>query len=296
MEYTEPQMRPPQEANSLLLRATEGCSYNRCNFCYVSRGYSFKAVSVEELDEWASWFRRYFPPDTPIYMTGSNPFALSTARLESYIEILRRHYPHFERVSMQSRIPDITHKSDEELVHLCALGLTHLYIGTENGNDEVLALMNKGHTSADTVRELKRLDAAGITYTNFYILGMGGKGKGIESGLATARMFNQVHPTRITTTGMTIFADTPLVDMAASGGFTEASEREKLEELRAFLTELDIDTYYDGIHYLNPAHFRFSVADRAKKRRVIEAIDKTLAAHTDEELEQMVGRSRMCSL
>lgn len=294
--FTEPQMRPPQEAHSLLLRATQGCTYNKCRFCYVSRGYPFLAVTNEELACEAERARGLFPPTTPIYLTGSNPFALPFSRLASWIAVLRTSFPRFARLSMQARIGDIAAKSDEELARLAGLGLTHLYIGTENGNDAVLALMDKGHTAEDIVRELGRLDKAGITYTNFYILGMGGKGSGVESGLATARMFNRVHPARITTTGLTIFPNTPLSDMAREGAFVEAGEREKIEELRAFLGELCIDTFYDGIHYLNPLNFRFRVGDEGAKAEVLREMDDVLASMSDEELELMVGRKHMHSL
>ena len=294
--FTEQQMRPPQEAHSLLLRATQGCTYNKCHFCYVSRDYPFMAVTDAELALEAERARPFFPPTTPIYMTGSNPFALPFARLSSWIAVLRTSFPHFSRLSMQARIGDVTEKSDEELARLALLGLNHLYIGTENGNDEVLALMNKGHTAEDIVRELGRLDRAGFTYTNNYILGMGGKGRGVESGLATARMFNRVHPLRISTTGLTIFANTPLQDMVREGSFVEADEREKIEELRAFLSELEIDTIYDGIHYLNPLNFRFRVGDKKAREDVLREIDDALATMSDEELELMVGRSRMHSL
>ena len=49
-------------------------------------------------------------------------------------------------------------------------------IGTENSNDAVLALMNKGNSASETVEQLLRLDEAGITYTTFYIIGMGAWG------------------------------------------------------------------------------------------------------------------------
>lgn len=163
MQFTEPAMRPPQEANSILLRATQGCTYNKCNFCYVSRGYPFGAVSPERLDREAAGVRPYFPSTSPIYLTGSNPFALPASDLKAYIEVLRGNFPDFSRVSMQARIDDIARKNDAELAELRGLGLSHLYIGTENGNEEALAMMNKGHTAADTVAQLRRLDKAGIT-------------------------------------------------------------------------------------------------------------------------------------
>lgn len=296
MPFTEPAMRPPQEAHSLLLRATQGCSYNRCRFCYVSRGYPFMAVTPGQLEREATARRASFPAETAIYLTGSNPFALPAGQLAGYLRVLKRAVPTFSRVSMQSRIADIAAKSDEELRELCQRGLRHLYIGTENGNDDVLRLMNKGHTAAEAVKQLLRLDEAGIGYTTFYILGMGGRGMGRSSGEATARMFNQVHPRRITTTGMTVFPHTPLAEMAARGEFVEASEREKIEELRIFLTELNIDVFYDGVHYLNPLNYRFSNGDAGAKQEVLDDIADVLNTCTDEELETMVSRRLKTSL
>lgn len=296
MEFTEPQMRPPQEAKSILLRATQGCTYNKCNFCYVSRGYRFGAVTPEQLNGEAAAIRPYFASNSPIYLTGANPYALPPWKLKEYIKVLRSNFPNFSRVSMQSRIDDISRKTDEELAELAGLGLSHLYIGTENGNEEVLALMNKGHTAADTVIQLHRLDGAGISYTNFYVLGLGGKGRGKASGLATAAMFNQVNPQRITTTGMTLFTGAPVREMASAGEFEEASEREKIEELLVFLENLKIDVFYDGIHYLNPVHYRFNNGDRVEKERVLTDIREILANCSDEYLELMVDRKRMVSL
>ena len=290
MPFTEPALRPPQEAHSLLLRATQGCSYNDCHFCYVSRWYPFMAATGEQMERELESLIPFFPSDTSIYLTGSNPFTLSTEKLKEYISVLRKHLPHFSQLSMQSRIDDISKKSSNELTELRKLGLSHLYIGTENGNDDVLKLMNKGYTASEAIEQLGWLDAAGNTYTTFYIIGMGGRGAGKASGEATARMFNQVHPTRITTTGMTVFPNTPLADMAARGEFDEASEREKIEELQTFLKALSIDTFYDGIHYLNPLNYRFSNTDTEAKRAVLEDMEEVLRSCSDEELELMVSR------
>ncbi len=296
MEFTEPSMRPPQEANSLLLRGTQGCTYNRCLFCYISRGYPFMAVSPEELEQEILLQKSAFPADTRIYLTGSNPFALPSATLKAYIAVMRKHIPGFSELGMQSRIDDISQKSGAELRELRELGLGQLYIGTENGNDTVLALMNKGHSSADTVAQLHRLDEAGMAYTVFYILGLGGRGAGRDSGRDTAAMFNQVHPRRITTTGMTVFANTPVAEMLRNGAYTEASEREKIEELHTFLENLTVDTLYDGVHYLNPLNYRFANRNAEEKKEVLDDIREALQTYSDRELERMVGRKLMWSL
>lgn len=296
MKFTEPPMRAPQEIRSLILQATQGCTYGKCNFCYTSRGYLFMAIKPEDMEKAALAMKPYFPSNTPIYLTGANPFALPAWKLKQYIAVLRRHFPNFSRISLQSRIDDIAKKSDEELAELCRLGLSHLYIGTENGNDEALELMNKGQTAEDTVTQLKRLDKAGFTYTTFYILGMGGKGKGQQSARATAAMFNRVHPQMITSTAITPFAQAPIAGMVKSGEFVMPSEREMIEELRTFLAELEIDTFYDGIHYLNPLNYRFQVGDPRQKQQVLADIDNILATYSDADLELMVNRKEKLSL
>lgn len=42
-------IRPPSEANSLLLQITEGCTWNRCKFCELYKHEGFKAFPVESI-------------------------------------------------------------------------------------------------------------------------------------------------------------------------------------------------------------------------------------------------------
>ena len=41
--------RPPMHSFSLLLRATENCPWNKCNFCMLYRGHKFKTRPVEDI-------------------------------------------------------------------------------------------------------------------------------------------------------------------------------------------------------------------------------------------------------
>lgn len=293
MIFDEPVYRPPWEAASLLLPVTQSCTWNKCKFCYRSKDYPFRIAPVDAFERAIIAQRAYYPADAPVFLVGSNNFALSARRLNEYLDVLDRTLPQHGRVSMFSRVDAIAAKSDEELQELANRGPLHLYVGTENGNDEVLQLVDKGHTAAQAAEQLQRLDRAAIPYTVFYILGLGGKGRGEQAGRDTAALFNAVHPERIVTTGMTVTDGTGVREMEAAGEYEQASEREKLEELRAFLGALTVDSFYDGLHALNPVHYRFRTGDAEQMRQVRADLDRILRTYSDDELEAAVGRKAM---
>ena len=55
-------IRPPSEANSLLIQVTNGCTWNKCKFCQLYRHTKFKAYSAdsirEDIDNIAYWAER----------------------------------------------------------------------------------------------------------------------------------------------------------------------------------------------------------------------------------------------
>jgi len=48
-EIEQGPIRPPSEAQSLLLRVTRNCSWNRCEFCHIYKGQRFSPRTVEEV-------------------------------------------------------------------------------------------------------------------------------------------------------------------------------------------------------------------------------------------------------
>ena len=74
-----------------------------------------------------------------------------------------------------------------------ARGINQLYLGLETGWDELLTYLCKGSTAAESVTQLNRLTAAGITYGVIIMTGLAGHGKGIENAKHTAALMNQIH-------------------------------------------------------------------------------------------------------
>lgn len=235
-----------------------------------------------------------WPADTKVWLVGSNPFCLPAKKLLEYIKLIRTYYPRFSEVSMQARATDIAKKSMEELQDLRDAGLHNLFIGMESGDEDTLRFLNKGHTAALTLEQLGRLNQAGIEFSALYMLGCAGAGRGVANGKATAALLSQVRPRMISTTGLTVFPNTPLFELRREGAFKEASEQEKIEELLAFIKHLNQTTLLYSMHYLNPVHF--SVRLPEEKEKIVQALEGMLAENTAEELEEMVNRADMRSL
>lgn len=50
MHYSGPIVRPPHEANSVLLEVTVGCTHNRCRFCTFYRDVKFRIAPLEQIE------------------------------------------------------------------------------------------------------------------------------------------------------------------------------------------------------------------------------------------------------
>ncbi|MCK4534485.1 MAG: radical SAM protein, partial [Syntrophobacterales bacterium] len=51
MKYEGMVIRPPSEAESLLLQVTVGCSHNKCTFCPTYKGEKFRIKAFDEIEE-----------------------------------------------------------------------------------------------------------------------------------------------------------------------------------------------------------------------------------------------------
>lgn len=246
LHFTGTVWRPPYEAHSVLLQATIGCTHHACKFCSLYGDLRFRLSPHEEVEADLRIVARYTPRARRVFLVGANPFAMSCNRLIRLADMIHDHLPKVQTIGMFARITDITTKSDRELQELRARGITGLTIGTETGDEPSLEFMHKGHTAAETLAQCRRLDEAGIEYYFTYMTGLAGAGNSLRAAEATAALYNRLHPYIIGIVSLTLFPEAPLADDAAAGRFREAGERERLEELRAFIARLTIPTTIMG--------------------------------------------------
>lgn len=255
LHFTGPVWRPPYEASSQLLQVTAGCTHNKCKFCSLYHGTKFRLSPITEVEEDLSVIRNYQPKARRVFLTGANPFALSYNRLLDLGLLIRKYLSHCESIGMFARISDIQPKTVEELKNLRHLGFDSISIGTESGDDDTLAMMNKGYTAHDIIEQCKKLEEANIRYNLVYLTGLAGKDKGERNAVNTARVFNQLHPFTINFVSLTVFPESELYGEIQRGNFVEATEHERLLELRTFISELRIETTLLGNTVSNTVPF-----------------------------------------
>ncbi|MBS6256274.1 radical SAM protein [Megasphaera massiliensis] len=246
MHFASNVVRPPYEANSAYLQVTSGCSHNACRFCTYYKEAPF-AVSpeseiVEDLKEMAS----YGVPFPRIWLQGADPFLLTFEKLKRIAELIHQYLPFVKTIGGYGRVNSLRNKTADQLNELKDLGYSGIVFGVESGDEKVLTYMKKGYHADEIVPQLSKMDQAGMPYEVIFLSGLGGKGYGLDHAKKTAAVFNQLHPDRILIAGLTIFPDTPLMKDVRIGEFQEATEGERILELKEFLKDLTIETLIDA--------------------------------------------------
>ena len=246
MHFASNVVRPPYEANSAYLQVTSGCSHNACRFCTYYKEAPF-AVSpeseiVEDLKEMAS----YGVPFPRIWLQGADPFLLTFEKLKRIAELIHQYLPFVKTIGGYGRVNSLRNKTADQLNELKDLGYSGIVFGVESGDEKVLTYMKKGYHADEIVPQLSKMDQAGMPYEVIFLSGLGGKGYGLDHAKKTAAVFNQLHPDRSLIAGLTIFPDTPLMKDVRIGQFQEATEGERILELKEFLKDLTIETLIDA--------------------------------------------------
>lgn len=248
--------RPPAEAGTFLLQVTAGCTHNACRFCNMYKEKAFhmigEAILMENLREEKRICHIYGRPHRRVFLMDGDVFSLSAGRLEEKLQLIRGYLPEIEVFSMYAAVRSIKSKSDADLLRLRDLGVNDLYIGVETGLDDVLQFMNKAVTLKETIRQLERLNQAGIHHRDLYMLGAAGAGRGVESGLAAAELINRCRPDMARFTTLTVFPGTALAEDVKTGRFTEAGEKENLMEEKTVLENITLpELHFWASHILN---------------------------------------------
>lgn len=282
--------RPPYEANSQLLQVTSGCTWHRCKFCSLYHDTPFRMSPLSEIEEDLKVIKEWQPRARRVYLTGANPFALSYSKLMDIAVLLRKYLPEMVSFGMFARVTDITPKSVEELRNLRHMKLDNINIGMETAHNPTLERMNKGYQAKDILEQLGKLDEAGIRYNVFYLNGLGGKGRGIESASATAEVLNRLNPYIINMVSLTVFPESQLYQEVKDGMYEEQPEIERLIETRTLIDQLKIKVNILGHHVSNTIPITGALP--YDKAAILRKLDDAISEFPEAELKSYRNRIR----
>ena len=234
--------RPPSEANSLILQATIGCSYNECSFCGMYRDKRFRVRPLDELLAEIRWARSESDADRvhKVFLADGDALVAKTSFLAAILDALREAFPRLRRVSCYASPQSLQVRSVEDMTLLRERGLTLYYLGIETGHDEVLQRLVKGVDAEEMIRVASKARDAGVSLSTMILLGAGGRALSHDHAIESARVVNAIQPRFVSTLVMTPVEGTPLWEEDARGDVDHLNPLELATELRAFVGALDL--------------------------------------------------------
>lgn len=194
-DYDEPLFRPPSEAQSLIFQVTLGCSQNRCTFCGMYKGKTFRIRPVAEIRaEIAAVPAHHRPHIQRVFLADGDALVYPQAGLLDILDALAAQFPALTRVGAYASPKSLTTKSVEELARLREKKLRILYFGLESGDDATLQAVRKGYAAATMLDLCRQAQAAGLKLSVTAILGLAGRERSFEHARATAAWVSELSP------------------------------------------------------------------------------------------------------
>ncbi len=235
-------IRPPSEADSLILQITTGCSHNRCTFCPAYKNTAFRMKSVPEIvrDMTAAAAEGDLTV-RKVFLGDGDPLVMPSGKLAAIFHALNVRFPRLQRVGMYANARSIVQKTAAELRALREQKLGILYMGLESGDPVTLDRVQKGATIEQMITAARMVRDAGIKLSVTVILGLGGKERRVVHAMETMRVLNQMSPHHVGALTLMVVAGTPLYQEWRAGRFTMPEPFEIIEELHLMIQESQLE-------------------------------------------------------
>ncbi|MBW6485391.1 MAG: radical SAM protein [Syntrophobacterales bacterium] len=275
MHYEGYCIRPPSEADSILLQVTLGCSHNRCTFCgsYSDKRFAIKDDKVIQND--ILYASRYMRSQERIFLMDGDALIIPQKKLLGILEQIATHLPWVKRVGAYANVKGIKRKSVEELKELRQRNLGILYYGIETGDDEIRMSIQKGSTAAVCIEMGRRVKEAGILLSVTVLLGIGGERLSLRHAKATGELLSAIDPDYVGALTLMLTPGTPLYEDYRRGAFALPDEAGMLRELREMIAHTDLT---GGYFFSNHASNYLPVKARLPegKQKALALIDAAL--------------------
>jgi len=276
MHYEGNIIRPPSEANSILLQVTVGCSRNKCTFCGTYMGERFRIKPDSTIWEDIDFAARHCQRQRRVFLCDGDALIIPQKRLLKILEAIEEKLPWVTRVGVYANAKSLEMKTLEELKTLKSHGLGIAYMGLESGDDVTLKNINKGATSAKMIAMGKKAKEAGMKLSVTVLLGIAGRQRSRIHAEETGRVLSAIDPDYIGALSLMLIPGTPLFDDLQSARFALIEPDEMLAELRTMIACTNLSK---GLFHANHASNYLPIKARLPKDKelTLQLIDRALA-------------------
>ncbi len=289
--YDFPPYRPPNEAESALIRITKGCPWNRCTFCFMYKDIRFKAKSLEDVKNDVNKARHIYKTTESIFLGDSDN--LVHKDLPEIVLYIKKAFPEVKRITAYARAKTILKRKMDFLKAVRKAGLDRLHIGLESGDEKVLDWLCKGARPEEMIEAGQKARKAGFEVSFYVLSGAGGKERWKEHALNSARVLSKAMPDFIRLRTLTLKHGTPLKDKLEKGEFEITPPLERLKEVRLFVENLTVEKcFLASDHVTNYLWAGGTIIYRGvagklpgDKKTMIETLDQAIGFIESENLE-----------
>ena len=275
MHYEGNVIRPPSEADSIILQITVGCSHNKCTFCGAYKDELFRLKADEVINADLAFAGQYCRRQNKVFLADGDVLVLPQKKLVALMNRIRVTLPWVNRISLYGNAKSILMKSRDDLLELKKLGLHRVYMGLESGCDLVLDKICKGIYADKMIEAARKIRQAGIFLSVTALLGIGGVEHSYDHARDTGIVLSKMEPNQIGVLTLMILPNTPLYEDCRSGRFTLPTARQLLLELRSMVECLELTrTQFQTNHASNylPINARLN----RDKKDILALLDKAL--------------------
>jgi len=223
---------------------------------YTSENKKFKPKKIELIEQEIIKVAQSGMKTGRVFLADGDAMMLPFNRLKEILELIKLHLPQVSRVSSYCLPRNLGNKSVEQLARLKELGLKLMYVGCESGDDEVLALIEKGETYQSSLIALNKIKQAGMKSSVMILNGLGGPELSRQHAINSAKLMNEAQPNFLST----LVVSFPLGEERFAKNFTKnglapyrkLTQQGLFAEMETLLSELELEkTIFRSDHASN---------------------------------------------
>lgn len=186
-----------------------------------------------------------------VFLQDADNLVMPAEQLAEVLSFIKEQFPTVERITTYARSKTVSRRSVSELQMLREAGLNRIHIGLETGHDPLLGFMRKGVTAAEHIEAGLKVKEAGLSLSEYVLLGLGGRKMWREHALDTAKVLSVIDPHFIRIRTLTVREGTPLQEKIRAQEFQLLDDDSVVQEERLLLENLRAGSYLVSDHILN---------------------------------------------